>query len=217
MQNLIKSTERVRTHGEVFTPDGLVGDMLNLVQGECNRIDSRFLEPACGNGNFLAQVIARKLHIVRQKYKNNEYDFCYHSFLVYASTYGIDIMMDNVVECRQRLLDIFTNLYTALFMDWERKYIDCIEFVLSKNIVCGNALDLLDTHKNPIVFSEWNTEIPPYYIVRKQYEMADLMAYAPMQESENHMSLFSDVNERVLLPKCVMAYKPIIFYRVHES
>lgn len=217
-QQLIKSADRVRNHGEVFTPDWLVNDMLDLVEDQCERIDSRFLEPACGHGNFLEKIIRRKLITVKYRYKKSEYDFAYNSFLAYACTYGIDIQADNVTQCRERLLNIFIKLYKKSFPnDWEQKYINCIQFVLSKNIVCGNALDLLDNAKNPIVFSEWKTESEPYYITQKNYEMADLMAYSPMTETDSQMSFLNDMDERVLVPKVVGAYKPIIFYNVENA
>ena len=60
-ESLVKSKQRVTDHGEVFTPSWMVEDMLNLVKGESERIDSRFLEPACGDGNFLKVVLQRKL------------------------------------------------------------------------------------------------------------------------------------------------------------
>ena len=68
--SLIKSKKRVADHGEVFTPSWLVEAMLDLVNDETQRIDSRFLEPACGSGNFLVRVLQRKLGAIEIKLEN---------------------------------------------------------------------------------------------------------------------------------------------------
>ncbi len=71
---LVKSKARVADHAEVFTPPWLVEAMLDLVKAETERIDSRFLEPACGSGNFLVQILRRKLAAVELKYGARLYD-----------------------------------------------------------------------------------------------------------------------------------------------
>ena len=99
----VKSKQRVADHGEVFTPDWLVENMLDLVKNEADRIDSRFLEPACGNGNFLIEVLKRKLHEVSARYSRSQYDYEKYCIVATSSIYGIDILEDNVSECISRL------------------------------------------------------------------------------------------------------------------
>ena len=103
----IKSKQRVANHGEVFTNEREVKAMCDLVADECDRIDSRFLEPACGDGNFLAEILKRKLNRVKQLYKTNTYDYERYSVLAISSIYGVDILKDNAAECRARLFAIW--------------------------------------------------------------------------------------------------------------
>ena len=158
----VKSKNRVTTHGEVFTAEREVSAMLDLVKQETERIDSRFLEPACGEGNFLAEILRRKLIIVKRKYRKSINDYEKNSVLAVSSIYGVDILLDNVVLCRDRLFDIWNKEYESIC----KKNVndDCrksIRFILERNIVCGNALSLkkVDEKCNdtdePIVFSEW--------------------------------------------------------------
>ena len=138
----VKSKKRVADHGEVFTNEREVNAMLDLVKHETERIDSRFLEPACGNGNFLAEVLRRKLKVVDQRYGNNQMDWERYAVIAVSSIYGVDILEDNAKECRERLYIIFDDFYTALLMDKCKE--ECrrsIRFLFDRNILWGDALD----------------------------------------------------------------------------
>jgi len=138
----VKSKKRVADHGEVFTNEREVNAMLDLVKNETERIDSRFLEPACGNGNFLAEVLRRKLKVVDQRYGNNQMDWERYAVIAVSSIYGVDILEDNAKECRERLYTIFDDFYTALFKDKCKE--ECrrsIRFLFDRNILWGDALD----------------------------------------------------------------------------
>jgi len=138
----VKSKKRVADHGEVFTNEREVNAMLDLVKHETERIDSRFLEPACGNGNFLAEVLRRKLKVVDQRYGNIQMDWERYAVIAVSSIYGVDILEDNAKECRERLYIIFDDFYTALFMDKCKD--ECrrsIRFLFDRNILWGDALD----------------------------------------------------------------------------
>jgi hypothetical protein len=138
----VKSKKRVADHGEVFTNEREVNAMLDLVKHETERIDSRFLEPACGNGNFLAEVLRRKLKVVDERYGNNQMDWERYAVIAVSSIYGVDILEDNAKECRERLYIIFDDFYTALFMDKCKE--ECrrsIRFLFDRNILWGDALD----------------------------------------------------------------------------
>ena len=149
---LIKSKQRVADHGEVFTPGWMVEAMLDLVKGETERIDSRFLEPACGSGNFLVQVLRRKLAAVELKYGRSEFEKRHYGLLGLMCLYGVELLPDNIVECRHNLLDIFAEY---LDLNETDDLYRAASFVLSQNLVHGDAVTMLDSHKQPITFAEW--------------------------------------------------------------
>ena len=117
----VRTKKRVSDHGEVLTGQREVNAMLDLVKQETERIDSRFLEPACGDGNFLIAILERKLAIVEKRYGKSQLDFERYAVLAVSSIYGIDILPDNVRDCRRRLFEIFDSNYTRLFKaSWQR-------------------------------------------------------------------------------------------------
>jgi len=150
--NLIKSKKRVADHGEVFTPTWMVEAMLDLVKGETKRIDSRFLEPACGSGNFLTHVLQRKLAAVELKYGQSDFEKCHYALLGMMCIYGIELLPDNITECRDNLLNIF-----AEYLDLDEKddFYQAASFVLSLNLVHGDALTMKSSDGRPITFAEW--------------------------------------------------------------
>ena len=148
----IKSKKRVADHGEVFTPLWMVEAMLDLVKGETERIDSRFLEPACGSGNFLVNVLQRKLAAVELKFGKSDFERRHYALLALMCTYGIELLEDNIAECRANMLEILADylnleksdeLYRAAF------------FVLSQNLIHGDALKMRTSDGKPITFAEW--------------------------------------------------------------
>lgn len=150
--NLVKSKQRVADHGEVFTPAWMVEAMLDLVKGETERIDSRFLEPACGSGNFLVQILRRKLAAVELKYGKSDFEKRHFALFGLMCTYGVELLPDNIAECRDNLLDIFTEY---LKLDENDDLYHAASYVLSQNLVHGDALTMLDISKQPIIFAEW--------------------------------------------------------------
>lgn len=150
--NLIKSKQRVADHGEVFTPEWLVDAMLDLVKDETERLDSRFLEPACGSGNFLTKILKRKLATVEIKYSKSDFDRKHYALLSLMCIYGIELLKDNITECKENLLEIFSE-YLNLASD--DVFYSCGDFVLSQNIVHGDALTMKDMSGTPITFAEW--------------------------------------------------------------
>ena len=179
--SLIKSRKRVVERGEVFTDEREVKAMCDLVSDECLRADSRFLEPACGDGNFLSEILKRKLSELRRKYKRSPRDYEKHSIVAIGSIYGVDIMADNVEACRARLFNIWNKEYTShCKKEASDETRDAAKFILSRNIINGNALTLMcvDSDGNdttePIVFSEWSLLVGPQ-IQRRDYYMANLL------------------------------------------
>ncbi|KGN30315.1 type III restriction endonuclease subunit M [Knoellia sinensis KCTC 19936] len=152
--NLVKSKQRVADHGEVFTPPELVESMINLVGSEADRIDSRFLEPACGSGNFLVPVLRRKLGAVDRLYRGSDFERRHHALLALMSIYGIELLDDNVAECRGNLLELFV---THMGLDLNEGLARAAEAVLAVNIVHGDALSMQTRTSplGPIAFAEW--------------------------------------------------------------
>lgn len=157
MSSQVKSKQRVEKHGEVFTNPREVNAMLNLVKGETERIDSRFLEPACGDGNFLSEVLRHKLAVVNKRYGKSQLEYERYAFVAVSSIYGVDIMQDNVEECRERLFRVVDKQYTRKFKEnCKTEFRDAIHYLLDKNILCGDALTLTMREGSPIVFPEWS-------------------------------------------------------------
>ena len=150
--NLIKSKKRVADHGEVFTPSWMVEAMLDLVKGESERIDSRFLEPACGSGNFLTHVLRRKLAAVELRYSQSDFEKRHYALLGLMCIYGIELLSDNIAECRANLLGIFAEY---LGLDEVDDLYRAASFVLSLNLVHGDALTMKARDKPPIAVAEW--------------------------------------------------------------
>lgn len=150
--SLIKSKKRVADHGEVFTPVWMVESMLDLVKGETGRIDSRFLEPACGSGNFLVSVLQRKLAAVEIKYGQSDFEKQHYALLGLMCVYGIELLSDNILECRANLLDIFSEY---LGLEATDDFFRAASFVLSLNLVHGDALSMKANDGQPITFTEW--------------------------------------------------------------
>lgn len=150
--SLIKSKKRVADHGEVFTPDWLVEKMLDLVKGETERIDSRFLEPACGSGNFLVPILQRKLAAVELKCGKSEFDKRHYALLGLMCCYGIELLADNIDECRANMLEVFA---AYLDIDETDDLYRAASFVLSLNLVHGDAMTMKDMNGQPINVVEW--------------------------------------------------------------
>lgn len=210
----VKSKQRVSDHGEVFTSEREVNAMLDLVKQETERIDSRFLEPACGTGNFLVEILRRKLDVVKSRYKKNQLDYERYAVIAISSIYGIDLLLDNVEECRHRLLDIFEEQYQSLFKaKVKRECLDSVRFILERNIIQGDALTLTKPDSDePIVFSEWSA-VNGSMIKRRDYTMANLLANQPIDEP----NLFSDLGDKAFIPKPVAEFPLTHFLQLSEQ
>lgn len=150
--SLIKSKKRVADHGEVFTPEWMVDAMLDLVKEESERIDSRFLEPACGSGNFLVKVLKRKLCAVELKFGKSEFEKRQYALLALMCAYGIELLEDNIIECRANMLEVLADY---LRIDETDDLYRAASHVLSLNLIQGDALSMKGHDGAPIAFSEW--------------------------------------------------------------
>ncbi|GHT78625.1 type III restriction endonuclease subunit M [Bacteroidia bacterium] len=208
--------------------------MLDLVKHETERIDSRFLEPACGNGNFLAEVLRRKLTVVTDRYAKSRIEWERYAVLAVSSIYGVDILQDNVAECRDRLFDIFDQHYTKLFRDeCNPECCRSVQFILNRNILWGDALNLKtpDEKAEPIIFSEWamapSVEAPCMaslqpMMKRRDFTLANLLQGDLQAFNERGMkktgmgSLFSDEGDPAFLPTPIKDFPLMHFFKLSE-
>ena len=213
MSAQVKSKKRVAEHGEVFTNEREVNAMLDLVKQETERIDSRFLEPACGNGNFLIEILRRKLEVVKARYKKSQWDYEKNGLIAVMSVYGVDIMPDNVEECINRLFSLFEEYYKSIFKKQIKEdYLEIVKFVLEKNILCGDALSLLKTDGSPIVFAEWSN-VGGSRFKETDYTMSNLLE----AQDINSLPLFNELAEPVYLPKAIKEYSPKHYLALKEN
>lgn len=233
MKSQIKSKRRVAEHGEVFTNEREVKAMCDLVAQECDRIDSRFLEPACGDGNFLAEILTRKLATVKKLYKSNPYDYERYSVLAVTSVYGVDILADNVAECRERLFKLWDKEYkSACKKAVSEETREAVKYILSKNILCGNALTLMCVDENqkdldlPIIFPEWSLMLGTK-LKRRDFRL-DVMLKANDKPKSEQLSLL-DVSEDIrkylsvnptkkeYMAEPICEYPPVHYRKVQEN
>lgn len=224
----VKSKQRVADHGEVFTAEREVNAMLDMVKQETERIDSRFLEPACGDGNFLVEILRRKLAVVTKRYGKSPADYAKHAILAVSSIYGVDILHDNVEACRERLFGIWEAEYKAVCKkEVSEDVLMSARYILECNILCGNALSLKtvdadgrDLVDAPIRFAEW-TFVTGDLIKRRDFRLDVLLKenpdgdnYAPQMSllAEDPMGTANwmiDPITQERLPKPVSEYAPM--------
>ena len=210
----VTSKHRVMAHGEVFTHSREVNAMLDLVKQETERIDSRFLEPACGTGNFLTEVLERKMRVVSRNYANSQLQYERYAVLAVTSIYGIDILQDNVEECKARLFGIVDREYTSFFgNETKPEFRRTVKFILSRNIVWGDALTLKTVGEvpQPIIFSEWSAMNGS--LKRRDFSFKELISQASMQD----LPLFSDLGEEVFIPTPVREFPLVHFLKVADA
>jgi hypothetical protein len=193
MTKQVKSKQRVADHGEVYTAEREVNAMLDLVKSETERTDSRFLEPACGDGNFLAEILRRKMAVVEKQYGKNPPDYERYAVLVATSIYGVDILEDNVKECRERLFTIWDKAYTAnCKAEANNECRNSVKYVFRRNILCGDALTMEESTGGPIVFSEWSF-VTGGLIKRRDFRLDVLLKENTDEDMyETQMNLFGD-------------------------
>ena len=192
-ERLVKSRQRVADHGEVFTPAWMVEDMLNLVQAESERIDSRVLEPACGSGNFLRPVLARKFATVQVRHGTSDFEKRHYALFALMCVYGIELLDDNARECRDNLAAAFT-----MFLEIEPDdvWAQAARAVLDVNIVQGDAITMTQPDGQPITFAEWS------YLGKGKFQRRDFRYDALTSRAEMSVegSLFADLGTDMFAP-----------------
>ncbi len=214
---IIKSKKRVRDHGEVFTPDFIVDDMLDLVKHETENIESRFLEPACGNGNFLIKVLERKLKVVKRVYGKSQFDYERNAIISICSIYGVELLDDNVLLAQERLYEFLLEEYQKIYRSKiNNEFLKSVKYVLNRNILQGNALSLKDKVSSPIVFSEWSP-VNGVKIKRRDFQFVDLTEFDPKKPSLFSVKETSDSGKVVFSPQPIKEYPPISFLKLHTA
>lgn len=220
----VKSRDRVVNHGEVFTAEREVNAMLDLVKDETERIDSRFLEPACGDGNFLIVILQRKLDVVKKQYGKHLADLEKYSIIALTSIYGVELLEDNTISCRERLFEYWDNFYTKTMKNEANE--DCrksAKYILEKNILCGDALTMLKNDGEPIIFAEWNL-VTGNMLKRRDYRLDGLLLDNDAQIVDtNQMSILDigqdwefDEETNIKMPSPIKEYPLIDYRRVYE-
>lgn len=235
MEKQIKSKERVSDHGEVFTSDREVKAMCDLVETQCDNVDATFLEPACGDGNFLAEILDRKLARVKKDAKSDVIQWEWLSVRAVASLYGVDIMQDNAEECRERLFKQWDKAYkTACKKNCNDETRESVRYILSKNIVCGNALTMMCVDENQedtetyITFAEFKTCGKMYMLKRRDYRLDVLLKANEKPKSQKQITFDSDVDDIYnyleinsvtgeYMPKPLREYTPLHYRRLKEN
>jgi SAM-dependent methyltransferase len=209
-----KSKRRVASFGEVYTSVREVNAMLDLVKQETERIESRFLEPACGNGNFLIEILARKLARIASRYAKSRLEYERYAVSAIGSLYGIDILEDNIFECRNRLYNYFTSRYIDHFGLFPSDDLpNTVKYIFDRNIIWGDALNLqtVEDVPHPIVFSEWSL------LMGGMVKRRDSTFYELLYQSENNsMPLFSDLGEDVFIPKPQKEFPPVHYLKIWD-
>jgi hypothetical protein len=216
MKKQTKSKERIADFGEVFTNEREVKAMLDLVKQETERIESRFLEPACGDGNFLAEVLRRKLVIVKSRYGKNPDDYERYSVIAVTSIYGVELLKDNTIECQKRLFELWDLEYskiTGKFANNECR--EAVNFILNKNILNGDALSLKQTNGDPIIFSEWSP-INGVLLKRRDFRLDEML-----EGHEEQITIFMsdweyDDEVKAMIPKAIKEFPPVHYKKVNQ-
>ena len=215
----IKSRERVADHGEVFTNEREVNAMLDLVKDETERIESRFLEPACGDGNFLIEILRRKLAVVKRQYGRSRSDYEKYSILALSSIYGVDIMEDNAAECRKRLFDEWNQAYSKQCgSEANDECREAARYILEHNILCGDALTMLRNDGTPIIFAQWDL-VSGSKMKRRDYRLDQMIRGT---EEQTFMEMFLDGWEfdeetNAWIPSPIAEYPLINYWEVQDN
>ena len=212
-----QTKNRIADFGEVFTAEREVNAMLDLVKQETERIDSRFLEPACGDGNFLVEVLKRKLNVVKSRYGKNPSDYEIYSVIAISSIYGVELLEDNTFECRNRLFDFWNKQYSSVcdsFATDECR--ESVKFILKKNILNGDALSLKQYNGEPIIFAEWSS-VNGSLLKRRDFRLDEILEGHQVQLTIFMSDWEYDEEIKAMIPKPIKEFPPIHYKKVNSN
>lgn len=212
----IKSRQRVAEHAEVFTAEREVKAMCDLVKQETQRIESRFLEPACGEGAFLTEILRRKLAVVKRQYGKSPADYEKYSVLALTSIYGVELLDDNAAICRDKLFEIWNKAYTtAMKKQANDRCREVARYILQKNILCGDALTLLQADGSPIIFAEW-AFVTGSLVKRRDFRLDALMTDRKQQMTLDMRGWDYDPGTEAFIPAPIEEYPPTDYRRLDQ-
>lgn len=166
----IKTKKRVSDFGEVYTAKKQVNDMLDLVKDQSYDPKATFFEPACGNGNFLIEILRRKLSVILNR-KNVSSNIEIEALQCISTIYGVDIQPDNVSEARERLYGVAKDLLGNITYDGFWK---AVILILKRNIICADTLTAKCAGGSDLVISEWLFK-EDGTIVRREHRYTDML------------------------------------------
>ena len=208
----VKSRKRVADHGEVFTNEREVKAMLDLVKDQCERIETTFLEPACGSGNFLIEILRRKLAVLQNKYAKSPAEYDANLIKAVCSIYGVELLQDNAEECRERLFTEIENSYPKKFEKEAtfHQLMKSVKYVLQKNIICGDALNYTTNSGEPIVFTEWKF-INDTDVKQRCFD------YQVVLDKSKQLSLFGDDGTMAHISQHGHEFPPVHYLKIGED
>jgi hypothetical protein len=210
----INTKHRVDKHGEVFTNHREVNAMLDLVKQEAENIDSRFLEPACGTGNFLIEILRRKLMVVAKRYGKNQIEYERYSVAALCSIYGVELLEDNAQICRERVFGVFSLHYAKLFKKGKTDLLKAASYIINKNIICGNALTLKYKDDKPIIFSEWSF-VKGSFVKRREFYFQEMLKKDSYEIFQDH--IISDEGKPAFVSNPTKEYPLIHFLKLGDG
>lgn len=210
-QKQVKSKTRVADHGEVFTNPREVNAMLDLVKDQTERIEATFLEPACGTGNFLIEILRRKLKVLLSKYGKSKLEYDANLIKAVSSIYGVELLEDNVLECRTRLFTEVKDSYPKKFIEEDYSaLLDSVQFILDTNIICGDALNYTTSEGKPIMFVEWKF-INDTDVKRRYFD------YQVVLDKSKQLSLFGDDGKPAHIAEHGKEHPPIHYLKLGKD
>ncbi len=151
--------------------------------------DSVFIEPACGDGTFLAEILRRKLAVVQRKYggARMHHDYEMWSMIAVMNIYGVELLPDNAAACRERLFNMRNEAYSANCKgDADDECRDAVRYILERNILCGDALSMKQKNGEPIIFADWS------FVTGTKVKRRDFRLDQMLEGHQEQMSLFMD-------------------------
>lgn len=187
LEKIIVSEDRVASHGEVFTPTEIVCDMTNLIGCNTERFDCVVLEPSCGTGNFLIEILDRRISRVRKTYMRSQNEYEHYIFVSISTLFGIELIHENILECRKRMFSKVEDFYLRDFENSANlKFLELLKFVISKNIVHGNFITGMNaSSSDKMTFTQW-TFFKTKKLKRRDFVLESLSSKAQLVLLKEH-------------------------------
>lgn len=199
-ERIIKSSDRVKNMGEVFTPKKTVDYMLDQseIKEKVNSLTATFLEPSAGEGAFLVEILKRKLNYAKAQSQTTK-EMQNNFLLILSTLYGIELMEDNIEMLVMNMNNVFRDMYFNTFEteDQSTKILKSAQTIISANMSQGDALTRKTATGKPIIFSEWKP-IGKNKVQRTEYTFDSIVEgggpLGSVQKQYEQMDLFTEDN-----------------------